>query len=367
MIGALKNDDASMSDINIVKQEHFPSDTISSITWAPSTSVRMFSASSWDSKIRIYDTVIQSMQEKGLVQKACFDVEDPCLSTNWSEDLSKLFAGCVNNTVKAFDLNTGQSANVGQHDGGVKSVYWISSANTLCTLSFDKTIRFWDLRQQNPVAGFNLGLKVYCSDFYAPNIVVGLADEKILLVNLPNIQNMLGKNQLDYVDSPLGKDSQLTAIEFFADGSGIGLASHDGRANLSKFDQDQMGRVKLTNVMTFKCHKVDQGQGNQQQQMLYPVHAIGFHPKSKNFVYTAGGEGNMFFWDYGAKNKITGFSYKGVPITRAKMSPDGMLLAYSLGYDWAKGIEGYMSHKPKICCHIMQENELVYTGSANGK
>jgi len=362
MIG-VKNDDASVNDINIVKQDDYPGDTISSITWAPSTQVRMFSTSSWDSKVRIYEAVVQSMTEKGLVQKACLDVEDPCLCTSWSDDLSKLFAGCVNNTVKAFDLSTGQSVNVGQHEGPVKSVFWISPANTLCTLSFDKTIRFWDLRQQNPVAGYNLGQKVYCADYAHPNIVMGMGEEKILLVNLPNMQNMLGKNTLDYIESPLGKESQITAIEFFSDGYGIGLASHDGRANLSKIEQDNMGRIKLTNVMTFKCHKVDQGNGNQpQNQLLYPVHAIGFHPKSKNFVYTAGGEGSMFFWDYGAKNKITGFNYNRVPITRAKMSPDGLLLAYSLGYDWAKGIEGYMSYKPKVCCHIMQDNELVYTG-----
>jgi len=195
--------------------------------------------------------------------------------------------------------------------------------------------------------------------FY-PNIAMGLSDEKILVVNIPNIQQMLGKSSLDYIDSPLGNGSQLTAISFFSDGAGIGIASHDGRANLSKVEGDSMGRPKLTNIMTFKCHKVDQGASNS-QQMLYPVHAIGFHPKSKNFVFTAGGEGNICFWDYNAKNKITNLSFKGIPVTKARMSPDGALLLYSLGYDWAKGIEGYMSCKTKLCAHIMQESELVYS------
>ena len=112
--------------------------------------------------------------------------------------------------------------------------------------------------------------------------------------------------------------------------------------------------------MTFKCHKSDTSITN---QSLYPVHGIGFHPSSKHFLYTAGGEGNLFFWDYSAKNKIVSFHYDGVPVNKTKMSPDGALLAYSLGYDWAKGIEGYMSYKPKICVHMMQESELVYKSS----
>jgi len=364
MMGLNKDADASLNDINLVNQNEYPGDTVSSIAWIPNANMRMFACSDWGSKIRLYEAVVQSMQQKGIVQKACLDVEDPCLSVNWSDDCTKIFAGCINNTVKAFDANTGQSATVGQHDAGVKDVHWIPGANTLCTLSFDKTMRFWDLRQQQPVAGYNLGLKAFCSDLYVSQqnmyMVIGLQDEKILVVNIPNIQNMLNKNPLDYIDSPLGQGSQITAIGFYSDGSGIGVASHDGRANLSKLDQDAMGKIKLANVMTFKAHKTEQ-QGSQ-PQMLYPVHAIGFHPKSKNYVFTAGGEGNIFFWDYGQKNKITGFNYKGVPVTRAKMSPDGSLLAYSLGYDWAKGIEGYMSHKPKICAHIMQENELVYNG-----
>ena len=361
MLGSnMKDQDASLNDINVVNASDMPGDTISSLAWAPNVAHRIFACSSWDSKIRLYDTVIQNMQQKGLVQKAIFNVEDPCISMAWSDDMTKLFAGCINNTIKAFDPSTGQSIDIGKHDAAAKDMFWLQSANMLLTTSFDKTLRFWDLRQPNPAAGFQLNHKIYCADLSGSLLCLGLSDEKILVVNLPHIQNMLGKSNLDYIDSPLGQSSQLTCIGFFTDGSGIGTASHDGRANLSKLDADSNGKPKLGNIMTFKCHKVDTGTGGN-QQMLYPVHGIGFHPKAKNFVYTAGGEGNIFFWDYGAKNKITSFNYKGIPVTKVKMSPDGLLMAYALGYDWAKGIEGYMSCKPKLCVHIMQEQELAYT------
>lgn len=41
---------------------------------------------------------------------------------------------------------------------------------------------------------------------------------------------------------------------------------------------------------------------------MFPVNAIGFNPRFKKFVYTSGAEGNTYFWDYEAKNKITTFS-----------------------------------------------------------
>ena len=111
--------------------------------------------------------------QKGLVLKTTLDVEDPCLCTSWTGDMSKLFAGSVNSTVKGFDINTGQAGNIGQHDGAVKDVYWMDQVNMLCSLSFDKTMKFWDLRQSNAAATFNLGHKVFCSDIMFPHLVNG--------------------------------------------------------------------------------------------------------------------------------------------------------------------------------------------------
>lgn len=41
---------------------------------------------------------------------------------------------------------------------------------------------------------------------------------------------------------------------------------------------------------------------------MYPVNSIGFNSRNDKFLYTAGGDGNMYFWDFDAKNKITSFN-----------------------------------------------------------
>jgi len=117
--------------------------------------------------------------------------------------------------------------------------------------------------------------------------------------------------------------------------------------------------------MTFKCHKVERRDTSSTTggttTIFYPVHSLGFNIRAPKFLFTAGGEGCISYWDYEKKNKIKTFNYKGIPITRAKVSPDGNYLAYALGYDWSKGIWGWdpiAQANKKICIHYIPDSEL---------
>ena len=48
--------------------------------------------------------------------------------------------------------------------------------NMLITASWDRTVRYWDLRQPNPVHTQQLPERVYAMDAVFPVLVVGLAD-----------------------------------------------------------------------------------------------------------------------------------------------------------------------------------------------
>ena len=43
----------------------------------------------------------------------------------WKSDSSGVFIGSIDGSIKFFDINTGQNALIGKHDGGVKSVYFL--------------------------------------------------------------------------------------------------------------------------------------------------------------------------------------------------------------------------------------------------
>ncbi len=59
------------------------------------------------------------------------------------------------------------------------------------------------------------------------------------------------------------------------------------------------------------------------------------------------------------RTRLSGFSTGGVPVTEAKWSPDAMYVAYGVGYDWSKGIEGAKSYKTELRVHTVQSNEVV--------
>ena len=354
MLGSAPKD-ASQNDINVGNQNDLPTDTVSSISWIPSNNARLFATASWDSKVRIYDPQADNYSAK-LVLKGGFEVDDPILSLDWCiDDTGKIFGGSINGTVKALDVQSGKSVNVGQHENSVKDVYWIPKANLALSLSFDKTMKFWDCRQQQPAAGVDLGAKVFCSDFLFPYIGIGLADERIMFLDLNNLQNLQGKP--DSYESPLGKGSQVTALSFWTDLGGIGVGTHDGRINVSKFVQEK-GSMKLHPQITFKAKKYPDNTP-QSKQIVYPVHDVLFHSANKGFISTSGGDGSATYWDFVKKDRIIQYDYAGCPVTRAKFSPDGLMMAYALGYDWSLGIQGYMSCNTRVCVHVMKESDMV--------
>lgn len=76
---------------------------------------------------------------------------------------------------------------------------------------------------------------------------------------------------------------------------------------------------------------------------------------------TAGADGVVHFWDYEARNKIKTLNYGGVPITSAKVSQKGDMVAYGLGNDWHLGQEGATKWpQPKLGVHIVIESETKF-------
>jgi len=307
-----------------------------------------------------------------LVQKGCLDSERPCLALNWHDDGKTLFAGSTDGSVKSYDVECGISGVIGYHEGLVKGVHWMPQANALLTVSSDKTLRFWDPRQEKHVAGFHLPHKVFCSDLMFPYLGLGLSEAKVLFLDLNEIQKKLGAGPPACLDSRLGKETQVTCVKLFSDENnnklGMSISGNDGRCDIATVEDDpQNGSVKLGHVITFKAHKIAPTPDSNRLK-LYPVNSIGFHPhRGSDFMYTTGGEGKMSFWDVKKKNSIAEFNFKGIPVTRAEIDPTGRFLAYSLGYDWARGIREFLSSLSKVCVHVLQDRELErnYQGDTN--
>lgn len=363
--------DDSLSDIGLDNPANNPIDTVSCLQWMPNPQVKILACSTWDGKIHLYEANLGGYQ-KFLSQKMVYTSQnEPFLSISWKKDSSMLFTGCGDNTVKAFDVNTGKSMVLGSHDGPVHGVYWIEQMNAVMSVSFNQQIKFWQLGSPSPVCQLNSDLRIFSSDFNFPYVFLGLNNEQLNIFDLNQISSFPSGKLPGNFPTPLA--SQTNCLSLFPKNDGFGVGSIDGRANLSTMEklnsygnnQNTGGALfKNSSKMTFKCHKLEE---SSTMNVLFPVHSIGFHPNSKGFVYTAGGDGVLNFWDQDAKNKIKTLNFKGVPVNKVKISDDGQLMAYALGYDWQKGIWGMDPQmKPRVYVHIMMENELKYNSNNTG-
>lgn len=92
----------------------------------------------------------------------------------------------------------------------------------LVTGSWDKTIKYWDLRSPNAVGSVNVTDRVYTMDIANQALVVGMADRWIEIFNLQKPDTAYKKLQ-----SPL--KWQTRTVSCFPDGSGFAVGSIEGR------------------------------------------------------------------------------------------------------------------------------------------
>jgi len=332
-------------------------DSIASICWNSNTFSSLLAVSSWDSKIRSY--VVHS-GNNSLVGVAVCDTEFPCISLAWVNGTNCVVTGSIDGTVASVDAAAGRPvATYGKHDDAVKGVYHFADNDLTCSVSYDQTLKFWDPRQQGTLGTVNLGAKAVCSDMVLNVMAVGLNNQKFVVFD---VRNALGTNSVGpQMDTTLGADSPLSSLSLSKEGA-IGLGSYSGRSAISwlKPSVEHSGSFTMSGTYCFKGHKAEPGQpGNiSAKTILFPINTVAMHPLNKDTYLTGGRDGFINFWNITKKSRLGGFTWKGVPVTEAKWSPDGTYVAYGIGYDWSQGIDGAKSHKTKLCLHKVQPNDL---------
>lgn len=116
---------------NDVEVPNGPPDSVAAMSFAPNAD--FLAVASWDNQVRIYEV------GQAITGKAAYAHEAPVLDVCWSRDGSKVLSGGVDNAARMFDVQTGSSTHVAQHQAPVKAVRWIDMQNGLsATGSWDK-------------------------------------------------------------------------------------------------------------------------------------------------------------------------------------------------------------------------------------
>jgi mRNA export factor len=83
---------------------------------------------------------------------------------------------------------------------------------------------------------------------------------------------------------------------------------------------------------------------------------VSFSPAHDDVFATGGSDGTFVVWDVFKKMRLRTFPKVSGPVTALAFSRDGMALAYTIGYDWAKGYQhSSAGADKKIVVHCFAE------------
>lgn len=145
-------------------------------------------------------------------------------------------SGGADRAARMLDLTAGQTVatQVAAHDQPIRCVRFVSvpgqSTPVLVTGSWDKTIKYWDLRQSSPVASVSCQERVYSMDVINKLLVVATADRYINIINLDKPTEFYKT-----IQSPL--KWQTRVVNCFADGSGFAVGSIEGRCAIQYVEE----------------------------------------------------------------------------------------------------------------------------------
>ncbi len=268
---------AAKSDLHVLA--HPPTDSVSSLQFNPTGSFLV--ASSWAGDVRCWEIDNATGQSR---PRALKDLASPVLAASWSHDGSKVFAAACDNTASVWDLQADTLVRFARHDAPVKTV--CASSAFVVTGSWDKTLKFWDLRQSAPARTFHLPDKCYCADALGSVLIVAGAGRFI------NAYDSATGTLQGQIACPL--PFQLRCIRLFSDTNnsprGFALGSTGSRAAVQYFGEP---------ACTIKCNRTFVSN----TVHLSPVNDIAFHPTFKTFA-TVGSDGSFQLFDAGYKHTI---------------------------------------------------------------
>lgn len=128
-------------------------DAFSSIAWAPNLN-QIFATTSWDGDLRIFE-VNNSYNGTAITQKFTYKFPSPALKCTWNDIGTQIYVGLMDGSIKAFDVGSSQTIDIGRHNTSVSSVHFVPGMNAIISTGYETNVQFWQLGNQNPILTLN--------------------------------------------------------------------------------------------------------------------------------------------------------------------------------------------------------------------
>jgi WD40 repeat protein/energy-coupling factor transporter ATP-binding protein EcfA2 len=225
---------------------------------------------------------------------------DGVQSVNFSPDGKTLVSGSWDNTIKLWNVETGEEIRTLKgHDNSVNSVNFSPDGKTLVSGSGDKTIKLWNVETGEEIRTLKGHDNSVNSVNFSPDgktLVSGSGDKTIKLWNVETGQEIRTLN---------GHDNSVISVNFSPDGKTLVSGSGDKT-------------IKLWNVKTGQEIRTLKGHDNS-------VISVNFSPDGKTLV-SGSGDKTIKLWNVETGKEILTLKGHDNAVWSVNFSPDGKTL-----------------------------------------
>ena len=342
-----------------------PEDSVSMMRFFPNPQNNLLATGGWDCKVRLweiqYQQIIGMANSKDNVRSNLTYgevLDNPILSIAWQGTNPAILAGCADGSIYLLDVQKKTKSLFGKHDAGCKDMIYNPQLNILISGGWDSNLKVWDFRASNAVVTRQESGKIFSMSNVNNLLVVAMNDRNLSYYNLTKLQqsgqlipDVQCKSHLKY---------QTRRVCCFPEGNGYAIGSIEGRCAIKYVNfgvepqiNKESGASTTKDDFAFRCHRSVATSTPE----VYPVNDIAFNPRYGTFV-TVGGDGDYVIWDKDSRSRLKqGSLSTRSPITACDYSNNGDLLAYSSGYDWAKGVSGDGEFRPLVGIRVLTNEE----------
>lgn len=333
-----------------------PNDSVSSLSSGLFNDAVFLASGSWGNSASFWKVQPGHSNQVTVTPSASYAHSAPVLGCAISVENQSLFTGTVEGDGIMWNLVTGAQQPFMKTDGGlpIKTVKYLPKHNLVAVGSYDRTVRFWDVRTApgNTAMKFNFSDRVTAfdaSDNVSLSCIVAVGTKKYAWLDF----RATTSPSVVEKDSPHVNSTHniinTSAVGCMKTRVGGAIACIEGRVMIE--DHTEPARS-----FPFRSHK----RSENGQFVIHTITATDFNPRNDYFA-TAGTDGCFYFWDHRNKSRIRHYGLRSGArcISAATFSPDGAYYFYSNSYNWYRGYNDPLRHEQhKIFVHRMSNDDL---------
>ncbi|KAK4141077.1 WD40-repeat-containing domain protein [Dichotomopilus funicola] len=317
-----------------------PKDAISALDFAPGASRRLL-VSSWDKSVYLYE-VANGAEEASLV--GSFEHRAPVLDVCFGADENEAFTAGVDHQVKRLDLKTGEQTTLSTHGAPARSVAYSAQYSLLISASWDSTLHVHSttasaLQQPQQPLTIPLPGKPHALAASPTKLVVAMTARLVHIYDLPTLAAALSSSQPTPPQPWQQRESSLKfltrAVACMPNDAGYSTSSIEGRVAVEWFEDSAESQARK---YAFKCHRQAAPEEDGGGDVVFPVHALAFHPVYGTFA-SGGGDGTVALWDAEAKRRMRQYQKFPDSVAALAFSGDGRFLAIGVSPGFETGSE----------------------------